>query len=720
MWRPSQFTAVLVFVLTVLVVPVTTSIASGAVPEKIRPHLWLAWPIAAVSAVVAAVLEVHRRQEDAAPGGSGSRPDQEERLQHAMEKLAQTVQRQWTAEAHMRTLHRPRPLSVRWSSTGRPVTAPTAAVLGEGVVGGRPVRLRLRGGVDDIVEKFVRLPKRQLVLLGAPGAGKTVLAILLTLGLLEHRREHGGPVPVLLSLSSWDPRTEHLHAWVTHRLIEDYPALANTDVFGPQAARRLVTDGHILPVLDGLDELPAELHAAAIDTLDHTASGRPLVVTCRSLEYETAVAAGGTVLTTAAVVELEPVGVPEVIAFLTANGAASEDRWEPVSAHLRTCAEGPLAQVLSSPLMTALARAVYTAPASDPSELLDSSRFTGPAAIEEHLLDAFIPAVYADYPPPPTQGRPGGEPTRYPSHLARQWLSFLAGNLQRHQTRDLAWWQLHWAFPRAGRRVIGMVLELLTGVVAGIGVAIGLGRSMGVVVGVAGGFSAGLVAMAPAHAGYANLHLRGRLRLFAMKIVQGLALGLLMGIGAASGLVLAMGLGMQVRGDMGVILKIASAAGISVGFAFAVMMWLNSPADAIRSPSPQAALHGDRSISGIRLVVESLGSGLLAGLASGRHGFGMDVGFTWALAAGLGGGLTIGVAGRFAGRFQTGLAASSWGWYLISRTWLALRGRLPWRLMRFLDDAHQRGVLRQSGAVYQFRHARLQDRLAAYPDHRPS
>jgi hypothetical protein len=40
---------------------------------------------------------------------------------------------------------------------------------------------------------------------------------------------------------------------------------------------------------------------------------------------------------------------------------------------------------------------------------------------------------------------------------------------------------------------------------------------------------------------------------------------------------------------------------------------------------------------------------------------------------------------------------------------------LPWQVMRFLDDAHHRGVLRQVGAVYQFRHAQLQDRLASRP-----
>jgi hypothetical protein len=66
-------------------------------------------------------------------------------------------------------------------------------------------------------------------------------------------------------------------------------------------------------------------------------------------------------------------------------------------------------------------------------------------------------------------------------------------------------------------------------------------------------------------------------------------------------------------------------------------------------------------------------------------------------------GLTVGVAG---------VSSRAWGSFCLLQIWLALRGHLPWRVMRFLDDAHRRGVLRQSGAVYQFRHARLQDQLA--------
>jgi hypothetical protein len=57
-------------------------------------------------------------------------------------------------------------------------------------------------------------------------------------------------------------------------------------------------------------------------------------------------------------------------------------------------------------------------------------------------------------------------------------------------------------------------------------------------------------------------------------------------------------------------------------------------------------------------------------------------------------------------------AFAAWPSYGVVRIWLALRRKLPWRLMDFLADAHTRGVLRQAGAVYQFRHIELQHRLA--------
>jgi len=59
-----------------------------------------------------------------------------------------------------------------------------------------------------------------------------------------------------------------------------------------------------------------------------------------------------------------------------------------------------------------------------------------------------------------------------------------------------------------------------------------------------------------------------------------------------------------------------------------------------------------------------------------------------------------------------GTSLTAWGrWLVFARVWLPLTGRLPWSVAGFLDDGCRRGVLRQVGAVYQFRHARLQTHL---------
>jgi hypothetical protein len=44
---------------------------------------------------------------------------------------------------------------------------------------------------------------------------------------------------------------------------------------------------------------------------------------------------------------------------------------------------------------------------------------------------------------------------------------------------------------------------------------------------------------------------------------------------------------------------------------------------------------------------------------------------------------------------------SPWLLFAAQRTALALHGRLPWRLLGFLDEAHRAGVLRRADGVYE-------------------
>ncbi|MEU3098729.1 hypothetical protein ABZ690_29245 [Streptomyces sp. NPDC006967] len=80
-------------------------------------------------------------------------------------------------------------------------------------------------------------------------------------------------------------------------------------------------------------------------------------------------------------------------------------------------------------------------------------------------------------------------------------------------------------------------------------------------------------------------------------------------------------------------------------------------------------------------------------------------GALWAFAVGLVPAVLTGLA--------IGIRQAAWGRYTMARCYLALRPRLPYDLMAFLADARERGVLRQVGAVHQFRHIELRHRLAA-------
>lgn len=130
------------------------------------------------------------------------------------DELAQVVEEQWHAESRARLLDSQEVLPLRWRQTARPAGDT-----------GVPLTGRLGGGFEQVIRKLAdgyrRIPSRRLVVVGQPGSGKSVLALLITLGLFRGRAA-GGAVPVLLSASSWDPLVETMDAWVVRMLATAY------------------------------------------------------------------------------------------------------------------------------------------------------------------------------------------------------------------------------------------------------------------------------------------------------------------------------------------------------------------------------------------------------------------------------------------------------------------------------------------------------------------
>lgn len=631
------------------------------------------------------------------------------RLAEAADDLAHAIGARWSREEELRRIQDPFPLPVGWQ------VAPDDVVdhwenIRRTAPGESAAPLDLAGHLPEIADVYRRIPSGRLVVLGRAGSGKSVLAVRFVLDMLR-TRPRSGAVPVVFSLGSWDPATVEFRDWLASQLVRDHPGLGTTTRGGSNLASQLIDAGRILPVLDGFDELASGLHRAALDALNATTL--PLLLTSRPGEYRGV--AGTNALTAAAAIRLTDLSVSDLVNYLprTACGAQGATVWDPVLTELRDDPSNPasvnLRTVLATPLMVGLARAVYSAPASrDPKELLDTTQFGSQYDIEDHLLDSFIPTVYRD------------RHTRWESERVRGWLGYLAQHLERLGTHDLAWWQLGNVLRRGtSMLVVGLVSGLSFGLLTGLLVWLvntpvaGRGLTNAVIVALENWLAFGL-AFALAHgAGLTfgggafepfSVRLRARgwarqLRArFGPRLLAGAAGGI--GLGLVLGLVCEAGLDPLGLAGFGFLGGFATGFGLGTfsGLGWGLTAGLEAPIDVRSVVSPTDLLRTNRAT----VLVQFLVWGLVLGFAhlsviTMADGHVAPAGYLLDLIAGPAVGLAIGTS------------LTAWGrWLIFARVWLPLTGRLPWSVADFLDDAARRGVLRQVGAVYQFRHARLE------------
>ncbi|MFJ9407300.1 helix-turn-helix domain-containing protein [Streptomyces sp. NPDC101393] len=700
---------------------------------------------------------VHRpvgggRPED--PSGDGSRPDVpddraepieagrpasalHDTLADTSEQLAQAVATRWRREEEQRQVHDPYPLPVRWRPVAEELTDHWANIR-RLPAGGTHGPLDLSGQLDEIVGVYGRIPSGRLVVLGRSGSGKTVLAVRFV---LDHLRSRGRTeaVPVIFSIGSWDPTAVTFRDWLAAQLTRDHPGLAAPGPGGPSLAAALVETGRVLPVLDGFDEIADGLRRPALEALNATTL--PLLLTSRPAEYAAAVAETD-VLTSAAAVELTDLTVSDLADYLprttrkARGGALPATAWDPVLSELReqplSAAGAHLAAVLTTPLMVTLARAVYSdTPGNDPAALLDTQRFHGPEQLEDHLLDNFTTTVYRAL---PGHGQGSGGRRTVDPERAKYWLGYLAHHLTRLDTPNLEWWRLGHGLHRTTRTwVTALVISLCIGLVDCVvgtlfdplrfqladGLAVG--SLAGLLFGVAYWFMVAAKDTVVAPSGV-RMKIFGREGKTRRKSLRRLAVGLLCGLvfGVGYGFVHGVLNGVLAHIDVPTMLAAGLGDGIIYGLVFALgagptlglLTLFESPLDIRSAVNPISLLRTNCRTVATQLLLWAPAFGLLVGLAFVvviRPLPALLGPLVWSLATAL----KLGVISGLGGALGYALSLTAWGqWAVFSRFWLPLTGRLPWAVVPFLEDAYRRGVLRQAGAVYQFRHARLQHHLA--------
>ncbi|MFJ8855518.1 helix-turn-helix domain-containing protein [Streptomyces sp. NPDC102437] len=673
----------------------------------------------------------------------------------AATELAREIRRRWQREEEHRRVHDPFPLPVRWQDAPESLTDHSENIQ-RLPPGATPDRMDLSGDLGSVAEVYRRIGSGRLVVLGRAGSGKSVLTIRFVLDQLEAREPHDR-VPVVFSIGSWDPTAVALRDWLIDRLVRDHPHLTRRAPDGSTLSAALVDADLVLPVLDGFDEIAEGLRSTALEVLN--ATSLPLVLTSRRGEFAEAVQEAGAPLVWAAGLELTDLTLEDLSDYLprTArpvprDGGGTTPVWTPVLDRLRAReggAAGPLARVLSTPLMIILARTMYSeAPDRNPAELLDAERFPDENSLEEHLLAGFVPTVYRRR--VAERSTTGHRERHRDPERAERWLGFLAHHLARldGDQQDLAWWRIGDSL-RLSTRLLSVAVSSalcvtlavwfvnLINVPFPVGEALMSGCSMGAVAGLAYGcvhailVRFGTTPFEPAHV---RLRLPGGgpgvgrrpVRTFVARFGAVLPGGFVMGVGCACALALQRWLyygvplanELVIKGTLINMLVLGLIFGAGAGLVFGIMAMLEAPLDVASAATPAGLLASNRATV-LRQVLVLVPMLTLAIAVGGHLITGLLDGILGPLVWDVKGGLVIGAIGGIGGTCSYALSFTAWGrWLVLSRVWLPLTGKLPWDAVAFLDDAYRRGVLRQTGAVYQFRHIRLQHHLArSYREH---
>ncbi|MFI7416258.1 NACHT domain-containing protein [Nonomuraea sp. NPDC049684] len=588
---------------------------------------------------------------------------------------------------------------------------------------GGPVSAPPAGTLKQVAAYFRELggPGR-LVITGVAGSGKTVLAIELILRLLDGPRP-GDRVPVRITAASLDPDVP-VRVMLARHLTAAYG-------LKPVTARTLVAAERILPVVDGLDEMDetdepgygsrAARALRALEDYEHGLDRCSMVLTCRTDQYD-ALVADRAVPRGIVRVDVGKVGGDQAWRFIQAvTDQEDPDRWRPVLDAL-TSDGHVLAEALNTPWRLTLAVSVYEQRDPVTGRYVRSpealTRFADQRSVREHLLGLFIPARLAAADPA------GKGPDAGRTHA---YLAVLAAHLRANTGRpplhgrvlsgtDLV---LHQLWPLAGdrARLFGALVALATclpAVAAAVVAAVVVFSQVEIVDGKISGPAVTAIVLLTMPAMVAAALLIEPVRAW-REVWSPADEGGLRRFRGGRGRRKSV-----VDGVLAAMCGCVAGAAVVMEFDAALPLWVPVVFGLLFGIGMASGGDGESRHAGSgdgadpRAVIRNeVGSTLVAALTFGP-GFGFILGIWFAMFLD---GVTVAAAVAVGAVFGMSLVAS-WS-PLLARRYLGLllatRGRLPWRLGRFLHRCYGAGLLRISGIAYQFRHRELQDYLATRP-----
>jgi hypothetical protein len=287
--------------------------------------------------------------------------------------LLRKVRQFWIDGVLLRALHRSAGMEIGMETLTGAVNSPWQSVLpSPGAAGGEPPPAgRSLGAVFEELGG-------SLLILGEPGAGKTVTLLGLARHLLRSAEEDPTrPIPVVFNLSSWAAGAPPVADWLVDELAAKY-------LIPKRVARAWLAESFLLPLLDGLDEVQAARRAACVEAIN-AFTGEALltgVAVCSRLkEYldlPVRLALNGAI-------RLQPLSREQVFSFLAAAGP----RLAALSALLER--DSGLLIEARSPLMLSLMAEAYE---DLPVEALAAEGQETSGARRKKLMEAYVARMF--------------------------------------------------------------------------------------------------------------------------------------------------------------------------------------------------------------------------------------------------------------------------------------------------------------------------------------
>ncbi|MBD2565627.1 MULTISPECIES: NACHT domain-containing protein [Nostoc] len=499
----------------------------------------------------------------------------------------------------------------------------------------------------------------KLLILGAPGAGKTTTQLELAQELIKRAEEQPEyPVPVLFNLSSWKDDRQSITDWLVAELKSKYGV-------STKLGQEWVNNHQLLPMLDGLDELEPQRQELCVDAINQflASETKPLyLVVCSRIEeygnYTTQLQLNGAIY-------LQPLTNNQICDYLTAINCI--ELWLTISSDL------DLLELVKTPLLLSI-----TVLTSQEISVEEWQQLKSTADRRQYLFDAYVGRML-------TRGINSRAYKNKPPNAkrTRMWLVWLAQQMQRESKTEffiIEEIQPNYLMSKSQQKsytwIFGLIFGLFNLLIFGLLNLLIFGLIFGLIICLIAG-------QAGVQSHKIKLHEKIYLRkIDKQQMIFWLLLGLLLGLMNSGYLITRLILG----------LFLGLFIGLFSWVIFGMIGFQSDPAienkkftnQGIWTSASNAVFFG--SILGLI-------SGLILGLSNGLSG-------------GLSGGLGIGL---FSWVIYGGITCLQ---HFTLRLILYFNGYIPWNYARFLDYCTERLFLQRVGGRYRFIHKLLQDHFA--------